>query len=123
MHFFDTCVCVVLFFCLLLMLLHGNTKQSISNETKWNEKKGERVRRAKVAQKDTFRLIEDDKITVNIDDTALYLCVVLHIVQAPTIYLFILHGVRGAFELATFSYHFTAYSHSPCIIHLSFVAY
>lgn len=36
----------------------------------------------KVAQKDTFHLIEDDKITVNVDDTALYLCVVLHIIRA-----------------------------------------
>lgn len=41
----------------------------------------------KIAQKDTFHLIEDDKITVNVDDTALYLCVVVHIELALIIYL------------------------------------
>lgn len=45
-------------------------------------------------QKDTFHLIEDDEITAVVDDLTLYLCAVLHIIRARTIYLSFLYGLN-----------------------------
>lgn len=103
--FFDLCVSQfvrVFFFFVIDVVLRakGNRKnrrwrEKNWNQTKWNKLKWKSIQRgkcnAKARQKDTFHLIEDGRIAVNVDDTPLHLFVVT---GAHHLSFFLVYAVR-----------------------------
>lgn len=88
--------CAVYTFCYHHWCCFAKWRKNQRNEIKSNEKVKEEQ---SSGQKDTFDLIENDKITAAVvDDLTLYLCVVLHIIRACTIYLilFVAYGLSRA---------------------------